>query len=84
MPAGPKPAQAPAEPVETLVLYDDAGHALPPLGGAGFLRLLADLHRCTAGSFATICREIQARMSPRRGRFPGVLRDRPEDTEDRS
>src|SRR5512135_2650863 len=38
VPAGPKPAQAPAEPVKTLVLYDDTGHAVPPLGGAGFLR----------------------------------------------
>jgi hypothetical protein len=33
VPAGPKPAQAP---VETLVLYDDAGHAVPPWEGLDF------------------------------------------------
>ena len=48
------------------------------------LRLLADPHQCTDGSFATICRGIQARMSPTRDRSLGVLRDQPDDTNNRS
>ena len=56
----------------------------PVLNTATFSRLLADPHQCTDGSFATICRGIQARMSPTRDRSLGVLRDQPDDTNNRS
>ena len=47
-------------------------------------RLLADPHQCTDSSFATICRGIQARMRPTRDRSLGVLRDQPDEINNRS